>query len=192
MTTTNGFSKLLTYDQDVFDGWMNGPIELFFKWEGKSLYIRTHCTKRCQWTDHEYVFETSKANQEEALDAYLTQWFAKPGNFCGYPQWVEGPTISKKRFERLLVLGNQKAAAKLVAAKQRYQNSALVRYCQEQGMCPEPSHGADHAWSANCVSKRPHSMQLDVKKELWFCGYCKKSGDLNDLKKSYTTHESHL
>jgi len=181
-----GFSKLLTYDQDVFDGWMHGPIELYFKLEGQILHIRTHTTERCQWTDYQHVFGTPLHNQEEALDAYLLQWFSKTNNFCGYPEWVEGPTISKKRFNRLMELGSQQAAAKRSAAKQRYENTPLVNYCKDQHLRPEPVHGATHTWLANCESGRPHSMQLDVEKELWYCGYCRKGGDLDDLKKKHT------
>jgi hypothetical protein len=56
------------------------------------------------------------------------------------------------------------------------------------GLQPEPSSQSENLWAANCPAAR-HRMLLNTSRNEFWCGYCKRSGDVEALRSYSEEHK---
>ena len=124
-------------------------------------------------------------NEISGLKEFLTDLFSFSGNLHGNPWFLESEMISENDFNLIRKRGSERMAVRKNKIKEIGQNHALIIYCTEQNLYPEPEGHSPHSWKANCPSGRQHHIMISTyspEDHSWGCGYCKKKGGIEELK----------
>ena len=67
-------------------------------------------------------------------------------------------------------------------AKILAQGNELIRYCEAEKLYPYPEGSNLTNWYAQCPNGGKHPIMISTISNEWGCGYCRKKGNLEDLK----------
>lgn len=180
------YKHFLTYDQDVFDGILHGPTEMYYYISYKTLHI-----KRVGQSNEEPVEAIfSIAEEEEVyliLENFLIDYMSYTKNFVGYPLYVKSALFSEEDFDKIREKGINKLQQRNIAYIEEAKSNELIAYCKSINLHPEPAGSGPSNWIANCLSGGKHHLFISLTNNTWGCGYCKKKGSLEDLKEWYNS-----
>jgi hypothetical protein len=97
------------------------------------------------------------------------------------PDFVKSKIITADEFNAVI----QKLVHKKNGIKQKAKNTVtpLIHYLEEVHLYPKPSGNNEQSWIAKCPSGGNHFLVVVSTTDEWGCGYCKRKGKLEELKK---------
>ena len=187
--TPNKQTGFLTYDMVGFEGFPAGPTDMYYERKNGKLVISE------KFRDHRSSLEIVDDGRDikVQLTEFLEEFFANPMGFIGTPTYgiydtfmhhdkkIVGTMFTKEEFDIIM----EKAIKKINERQARAEESELVSLCREYGLSPEPTGADTTSFWANCITGRPHRMQVSTLSEEWGCGYCRIKGGINELKEAY-------
>jgi hypothetical protein len=179
------YKHFLRYDQSCFDGIEYGFTDLFYDIHGSTLFIKKVDSVTKTDRELEIHLENKNLSSEVLLEDYLINLMSHNGNFIGTPQYEKSEMFSKESFDKMLDKGISMMVERDGMAKSLNSENELINYCKSVGLYPEPVDGNVNNWKANCPSGGKHYIMISTISNEWGCGYCRKKGDINSLKKWY-------
>jgi hypothetical protein len=179
------YKQFLVYDQLCELGIPYGFTELAYQISAdyKTLFIQK--IDRVERTTKHLDIPITKAyvSDRQVLKDFLVDLMSYVGNFYGMPQYESSEIFSKEEFELMLNKAiNIMDERKQVAIEKNRENE-IIRYCFSKNLNPEPEGRHPNYWKAQCPSGGQHNIYISTESNEWGCGYCKKKGKLEDLKK---------
>ena len=187
MKTSKEYQHLIRFNQDCFDPYMigdheYGSIDLYYAIEDTTLFIKAldHQTNRLK--EFEIAITNKETRTENILENYLIELISNEGNFYGKPFYESSEVFSQEQFQSIYNKGIALRKEKIEIAKALNENNELLAYFKFLGLNPRPSNGSIEHWEARCLCGGNHTLMITTTTNEWGCGYCKKKGDINDLK----------
>jgi hypothetical protein len=143
-------------------------IQLAQRQDGSQLAISAQFVRR---------YEDFKSNitfiLREHIEAHLP--------YDGFPSFIDSSVLSKAEFEAMIqsIKDEKHRQATMANAKQ----TPLIDFLKKNNLYPEPTGNNSHSWVARCPSGGKHFIMVVTKDDKWGCGYCKRKGGLEELKK---------
>jgi len=98
----------------------------------------------------------------------------------GWPTYFETPGIfSENRFKKLIA--EMEKELERNSKKARKRETRIIRTAYSLGLNPAPDGRHEDFWKANCPGKN-HSLDIMASKNEFFCGYCNRKGNVEELK----------
>jgi len=115
----------------------------------------------------------------ECAQVLLTALFMARLGHLG-PERLSSPgLISTAKYDELV--DAIEANLERIRQEARAKDSTIVKWSAELGLNPEPTGHAENTFRARCPGTQ-HGLQIDAEKGLFYCGYCKRGGDVEALK----------
>jgi hypothetical protein len=99
-------------------------------------------------------------------------------SFVGDPSVIRGGLLSKKRVETI-IHGVRLEMSKIKNENEASRNAEIVTKAADWRLSPEAS-GTPGTWIARCPGTN-HTLELQPKRNLFYCGYCKVGGGIPEL-----------
>ena len=99
--------------------------------------------------------------------------------FCGPFRFASPGLVGEEMFCKMV----DELEAQLTKVKEEnmiHAEEAIVSLARDLGLSPKPSPVSLNAWNARCPGTN-HGLQLNIERNEFWCGYCKRSGNLKDL-----------
>ena len=130
-------------------------------------------------TDWLCAARPSESSLAESVETLLPIIIKRCLHFVGQPVDVQGGLLSKGRVEAIIssVCTEMDEIRK---ENEVLQEAEIVRKAAQLGLYPEPSNLSEGTWIARCPGT-DHQLQLQPKRSLFYCGYCKVGGGIDDL-----------
>jgi hypothetical protein len=133
------------------------------------------------WLRAERPSESTLANSVEAL---LPGIIAKCLHFVGKPVGVRAGLLSKERVEAII----SRDCLEMDEIKKENEVSReaeIVTKAAQLGLSPDASNLSAGTWAARCPGTN-HTLELQPKRNLFYCGYCKVGGGIDKLEEFAT------
>jgi 3-deoxy-D-arabino-heptulosonate 7-phosphate (DAHP) synthase len=143
--------------------------------------------KTCIEYEIDEVIELKKLsnNKNENIILNLKVYWDNNRIFNGLPKIIKGGLIDKTSVEQ--IIHNIRELYSKIKQKTELLKTDFIDYLKEKGLDPIPSGIDEFSWYAKCCySKGKHFMMVSTKSNTFGCGYCRKKGDVNDLKLFYS------
>ncbi|MEZ5846006.1 MAG: hypothetical protein R3C70_04570 [Geminicoccaceae bacterium] len=88
-------------------------------------------------------------------------------------------TIDQASFDAMI--GNLESDIEQIIEETHRNRSDLIELAAQLGLSPQPSGKHPSFWQANCPGTH-HTLLLNSQDDMFFCGYCKKKGSLDELR----------
>jgi hypothetical protein len=111
------------------------------------------------------------------LKEFIIEYLSNIG--YGYPWYLGSKMFTKEEFSEML-----DSAMKLIELRKEkasLNTSEITEVCVEYRLRPEPVNDDGTAWKANCPSGRGHWIHISSGQSLWYCGFCKMKGGIEEL-----------
>jgi len=121
----------------------------------------------------------ASGSAEDAVSELLPRLVGSMLRWWSDLELLAGPLVTKERFDEMVAqaLEEQRAARE---ANRRGEDAPIVVRAEELGLHPRPGDRAEGYWEASCPETN-HSLVLNTKLNEFYCGYCKHSGDADEL-----------
>ncbi|EAQ42513.2 hypothetical protein [Polaribacter sp. MED152] len=98
-----------------------------------------------------------------------------------YPGFISSKMITGYEFNRVI----QKIVHEKKAIKQKAKKTItpLIQYLEKFHLYPNPLGNNERSWIAKCPSGGNHFLMVVTTTDEWGCGYYKRKGKLEELKK---------
>jgi hypothetical protein len=177
------YKHFLRYDQAIFDDIMHGSTDLYYDTNDSTLFIMKVQPQKKSAEELEFPIPDKNSSIQIVLENFLINLLSFRGNFVGTPEYESSDLFSKESFDKMLkqaynLMDERDELVRLAGA-----NNEMIKYCESAGLNPQPAGNSPTNWHANCPSGGQHYVMISVKSNEWGCGYCRKKGDLDALKK---------
>jgi hypothetical protein len=128
------------------------------------------------WLHAERPSESELANSVEGL---LPGIIAKCLHFVGNPVQVRAGLLSKEHVEAI-ISGVHFKMDEIQRENDEPRLAEIVTTAAALGLAPEASNLSEGTWRARCPGTN-HTLELQPKRSLFYCGYCKVGGGMDKL-----------
>jgi glutaredoxin len=98
----------------------------------------------------------------------------------GFPVFEKSDLFTEQEFNSIIQNIKEEKDAIIKQAKEN--QTPLIDYLREQCLNPRPSGNNPNSWIANCPCGGNHFIMIVTETDTWGCGYCKRKGELGELK----------
>ena len=179
------YKHFLRYDQLSIEGVEFGYTDLFFDCNRTTIFIKKLDYRNKEEKELQFPLKSEAANIIAELKDFIITIMSDKYNFVGRPVFVQSRIFSKALFEEMLKQGINLMNEKHDLAVRLNSENELIKYCKSIGLNPEPDGSSPTNWEANCLSGGRHRLMISTESNEWGCGYCKRKGDINSLRKWY-------
>ena len=133
-------------------------------------------SKDLDWLRAERPSESTLVDSAEIL---LFNIIANCLYHVGEPVDVQAGVLSKKHVEAII------RSVRLEMSDNKKRNEAwrqaeIVAKAEQAGLSPKPSNLDIETWTARCPGTN-HTLQMQPKRNLFYCGYCRVGGGIDEL-----------
>ena len=179
------YKHFLRYDQLSIEGVEFGYTDLFFDFNQTTIFIKKIDYNNTEEKELQFPLKSEAENIIAELKDFIITIMSDKYNFVGRPVFVQSRIFSKALFEEMLKQGINLMNEKHDLAVRLNAENELIIYCKSIGLNPEPDGSSPTNWEANCLSGGQHRLMISTESNEWGCGYCKRKGDINSLRKWY-------
>jgi hypothetical protein len=179
------YKHFLRYDQLSIEGVEFGYTDLFFDFNQTTIFIKKLDHRNKEEKELQFPLKSEAENIIAELKDFIITIMSDKYNFVGRPVFVQSRIFSKALFEEMLKQGINLMNEKHDLAVRLNSENELIIYCKSIGLNPEPDGSRPTNWEANCLSGGQHRLMISTESNEWGCGYCKRKGDINSLRKWY-------
>lgn len=175
----------LRYDQCCEFDIMYGYTDFSFaiSEDHKTLYILQSDLRMNSKLDLTFPIPQPFFDIKTTLTHILVELMSHPSNFYGRPEYVASDFFSESEFEQMLERSLSIIKDREILAIELAKLNELIQYCLQANLDPELEGSSPTNWKAKCASGEQHFMLISTKSNQWVCGYCKRKGDLMELKR---------
>jgi hypothetical protein len=150
-------------------------------WEVKICCQRTNGVDRVFSTDMDWLCaeRASESNLFNSVAILLPIIISRCLHFVGEPIHVRAGLLNKKRVEAI-ISDVYFEMDKIKKENELLREAEIVKKAAHLGLHPETSNLSGGTWIACCPGTN-HPLQLQPKRSLFYCGYCKVGGGINKL-----------
>jgi len=179
------YKHFLRYDQLSIEGVEFGYTDLFFDCNRTTIFIKKLDYRNKEEKELQFPLKSEAENIIAELKDFIITIMSEKYNFVGRPVFVQSKFFSESLFEEMLKQGINLMNEKYDLAVRLNAENELIKYCKSIGLNPEPDGSSPTNWEANCLSGGQHRLMISTESNEWGCGYCKRKGDINSLRKWY-------
>ncbi|MGJ8762053.1 MAG: hypothetical protein ACSHXA_16030 [Polaribacter sp.] len=113
---------------------------------------------------------------------YVVHQLIKAKHFyIGYPTLKDSVIFTQLEFDK--IISDIKTPKTIEKAKATQKTTPLITFLEQQQLHPKPTGFNENSWTVNCPSEGNHFIQVVTINDQWGCGYCKRKGGVEELKK---------
>ena len=177
------YKHFLRYDQLCFEDMEYGFTDLYYYISESTLYIKKQDHRNNKEVELDFPLYNKYESVGVILESYLINLMSYSKNFAGTPKYESSDKFSEETFNTMLEKGIASMIERETLAKLLGADNELIKCCKSIGLNPYPEGGIITNWQASCPSGGNHQIMISTKSNEWGCGYCRKKGDLNSLKR---------
>jgi hypothetical protein len=117
--------------------------------------------------------------EQVALDLLETLFQSRIG-ICSPVDFVSEGLVGKGLYDELIATRERKLREITEEAEKR--DSEIVTMARRLNLRPKPAGNHPDSWRASCPETN-HRLQIDANQNLFYCGYCRRGGDAEELRK---------
>jgi hypothetical protein len=169
----------LVCEYDLFIG-VDTIVETAWLVRGPSLdelWVEAYQTPSCGVS----APRTAQGSSDEqvALDLLGTLFQSRIG-ICSPVEFVSEGLIGKGSYDEIVAAQERKFQEITEEAEKR--GSEIVTAARRLRLRPNPAGNHPDSWRASCPETN-HRLQIDANQNLFYCGYCRRGGDAEELRK---------
>ena len=116
---------------------------------------------------------------DTACQELLTTLIKSRAGFCWPRKFISAGTMTKVTFDQMIrSIENELEAKTKITEKNKPE---IAHVAEELGLYTRPDGKTNNHWRATCPGTN-HSLQLQSPKNVFFCGYCKRRGGIDELR----------
>ena len=98
----------------------------------------------------------------------------------GYPVFEKSDLLTEREFNGIIQAISD--AKESIIKQAKAIQTPLIDYLREQKLNPRPTGNNPNSWVANCPCGGNHFIMVVTIDDKWGCGYCRRKGELPELK----------
>jgi hypothetical protein len=156
------------------------PVEIFYRINNDNYiqFIDYHTSK----TPIIFAqYKRTSASLRENLKAILQEYVEFSTLFNGQARFLKSGFLTEFDYKQIISDIKEKHIKKELEARKN--ETPLIKYISSLDLELMPKGDDPNNWISKCPNGRKHFLMISTLNDEWGCGYCKKKGKLNDLKK---------
>ncbi len=178
----NQFELFLSYEQLSPQGFEYGLTHVYYQLDNNCIYFKFISEIKEDETTEILKLKSNSVNYKEIINDFLIEYFTIPQNTIGRLLFDSSSLFSEEEFNQIKETCRLNQVNRINEHIEKASNNELILFLTQQGLSPIPTYSDGTNWYATCPNQRKHSMMVNTHSNQWGCGYCRKKGNLNDLK----------
>lgn len=178
------YRHFLSYDMlEPQYGIEYGLTHLYYDHNQSDLFIKKVDTRFEKTLELQFPLKYGIENLKMELEDFLFNYMSVQSNFIGMLEFESSEMFSidslKEIYKKAIDMWDEKEKV----ANEAFKNNELIKFCKENDLYPQFEGASTNIWVANCISGGNHKLIISTDTNTWSCGYCRKKGNIDALKK---------
>ena len=126
-------------------------------------------------------FKHTSSSLKENLMTILQEYVEFITLFEGQPSFLKDGFLTEADYRQ--IINNIKGKHIKNEKEARKNESPLLKYISTLNLELKPKGDSAYNWISKCPNGRKHFLMISTRNDEWGCGYCRRKGKLEDLKK---------